>query len=200
LFISFEGIDKSGKSTQIRLLNNFLIKKSCSVLITEEPGGTSFGKKIKKIILEEKIDPLGELFLYLADRAQHVKETIIPSLKEGKIVISDRYADATVAYQGYGRGLPIKLIKQLNEKATKGIWPDITFLLDLAPEVALERSERSDRIEKEDLSFHRRVREGYLRLAKSHPQRIIIIEADAPLKKIHEIIKKIVWERLTCDI
>ena len=102
--------------------------------------------------------------------------------------------------KGYGRGLPIKLIKQLNEKATKGIWPDITFLLDLAPEVALERSERSDRIEKEDLSFHRRVREGYLRLAKSHPQRIIIIEADAPLKKIHEIIKKIVWERLTCDI
>lgn len=199
MFISFEGIDKSGKSTQIHLLNEFLIRKSYSVVLTQEPGKTETGKVIKKILLEkteEKIDPLAELFLYLADRAQHVRKIIAPSLRERKIVISDRYADATVAYQGYGRGLPLRLINQLNAKATGGIWPTVTFLLDLPPEVALSRSKSNDRMEEESLDFHRKVREGYLEIARTYPQRVKIIQAQTPPARIHEAIKKIVADYL----
>lgn len=198
MFISFEGIDKSGKSTQIHLLADFLNKRNCPVVVTKEPGGTRLGEKIKKLILEDEKsnpDPLAELFLYLADRTQHVDKVIIPYLNEGKIVISDRYADATVAYQGYGRGLDINLINKLNQKATKGIWPDITFLLNLQPEIAIKRGKGTDRIEKEKLSFHKRVKDGYLELAKAYPRRIKVIKADASPSYIHNQIKKILLEK-----
>ena len=129
MFISFEGIDKSGKTTQAKLLADFLLEKNYPVVLTKEPGGTLPGEKIKGIILKESfITPLCELFLYLADRAQHVEKVIKPALKKGKIIISDRYADASLAYQGYGRGIPIEFIKKLNLEATGGIEPDITFL------------------------------------------------------------------------
>jgi len=197
LFISFEGIDKSGKSTQISLLADFLISKNYPVVVTQEPGGTGLGKKIKKVLLEdeEKIDPLAELFLYLADRTQHVKEVIIPFLNQGKIIISDRYADATLAYQGYGRGLPVKLIQRLNREVTRGVWPDITFLLDLEPEIAMKRKKMSDRIEKEKLSFHKKVRKGYLEVAKLYPQRVKIIRADTSPLSIHKLIKKVIMDK-----
>jgi len=197
LFISFEGIDKSGKTTQINLLAEFLLDKGYQVVLTKEPGGTVPGEKIKKIILEDcQITPLTELFLYLADRSQHVEEVIKPALKKKKIVISDRFADASLAYQGYGRGISIDLIKELNHNATGGILPDITFLLDLAPEKALLRAKGGDRIEREKLSFHKRVREGYLEIARSNPQRIKIIKAEMSPPGVHEIIKSIICSDL----
>lgn len=201
MFISFEGIDKSGKSTQVRLLADFLFyEKNQRVVVTREPGGTLFGEKIKKLVLKDeevKANPFAELFLYLADRAQHVEKVIIPGLKEGKIVISDRYADASFAYQGYGRGLDVSLICELNQKVTKGIWPDITFLLNLDPEIAMKREKSSDKIEKEKLSFHKRVMEGYLELARAYPQRIKVIKADTSPSFIHNQIKKIILEKFS---
>ena len=198
MFISFEGIDKSGKTTQIRLLMNFLLSKNCSLVVTQEPGGTTSGKRIKKIILgDSEVDSLTELFLYLADRAQHVKEVIRPSLKKGKIVISDRYTDASLAYQGYGRGLGFNLVNQLNLKVTRGIQPDITFLLDLEPEKAICRGKRVDRIEKENLFFHKKVREGYLKIAKSNPSRVKLIKADVSFEKIHKMIKDVICQELS---
>ena len=193
MFISFEGIDKSGKTTQAKLLADFLVDRNCSVVLTKEPGGTALGEKIKKIILEDRrVDPLTELFLYLADRAQHVQEVIKPALKQGKIVISDRYIDASLAYQGYGRGLSIELIDKLNKKATGGIEPDITFLLDLEPEKAFLRTKKVDRIERENLSFHKRVREGYLEIARASPQRMRVVRADMSSVEIHKIIKNVI--------
>jgi len=198
LFISFEGIDKSGKTTQIKLLVSFLLSKNCSLVATQEPGGTASGKKIKKIILgDSEVDSFTELFLYLADRAQHVKEVIKPSLRKGKVVISDRYADASVAYQGDGRGLGFDFVNQLNLKVTRGIQPDITFLLDLEPEKAICRGKKADRIEKEKLFFHKKVREGYLKIAKSNPNRVKLIKADASFEKIHAMIKDIICQELS---
>ena len=198
LFISFEGIDKSGKTTQIRLLADFLRSQNCPLVVTQEPGGTALGERIKRITLEDaRIDPLTELLLYLADRAQHVREVIQPSLGEGKIVISDRYADASVAYQGYGRGLSIDMVNQLNQKVTRGVEPDITFLLDLEPEKALLRAQPVDRIEREKLFFHRKVRQGYLEIASSYPRRIRVIRADSSPPEMHSLIKNIVCREVT---
>ena len=191
MFISFEGIDKSGKSTQVALLFSYLKKKGYPVIRTCEPGGTPIGKEIKKILLfpKRKIDRLTELFLYLADRSSHVKEVIKPALKEGKIVISDRFADATIAYQGYGRGLDINWIKELNRIATGGIFPNVTFLLDVNPLLSMERAQQRDRIEKEEIEFHQKVREGYLKIAKVSPGRIKVIQGDASPGEIHGKIK-----------
>ncbi|HHF98798.1 MAG TPA: dTMP kinase [Candidatus Aerophobetes bacterium] len=200
LFISFEGIDKSGKTTQVRLLATFLTQKKYKVEVTKEPGGTFLGNKVKKIILRdeniENIFPLAEFFLYLVDRVHHVEEVIKPALKENKIVISDRYADASVAYQGYGRGIDIEFVKNLNRIATQGIEPDITFLLDIEPEKALLREKRGDRIERENLDFHRKVREGYLKIAKLNPERFKVIRAELPLLEIHNMIKNVVLKEL----
>ncbi len=198
MFISFEGIDKSGKTTQIKLLASFLLSKNCSLVMTQEPGGTTSGERIKKIILgDSEVDSLTELFLYLADRAQHVKEVIKPSLEKKKIVISDRYTDASLAYQGYGRGLGFDFVNQLNLKVTRGIKPDLTFLLDLEPEKAIHRGKRADRIEKEKLFFHKKVREGYLEIAKSNPNRVKLIKADASFEKIHKMIKDVICQELS---
>jgi len=200
VFITFEGIDKSGKTTQARLLADFLKGKGYRVVLTREPAGTEVGEKIKRIILEDsKIFSLTELFLYLADRAQHVHRIIKPSLKKGSIVISDRYADASVAYQGYGRGIDVEFINKLNFRVTNGLLPDVTFLLDLDPEKALLRAERSDRIERERLFFHRRVREGYLEIARKNPERIKVIDANTSASLIHEVVKDILFERFLKD-
>lgn len=193
MFISFEGIDKSGKTTQVNLLADFLLRKNYQVVSTREPGGTAVGREIKEIILKDfRISPLAELLLYLADRCQHVEEVIKPALRMQKIVISDRFADASLAYQGYGRGLSIELIEKFNELVTGGVLPDITFLLDLEPEKAVLRAKKKDRIEEEKLLFHRKVKEGYLEIAKSNPHRIRIIKADITPSRMHEMIKNII--------
>jgi len=198
LFISFEGIDKSGKSSQAELLAEYLEKKNYKVVKTCEPGGTRVGEKIKLILLRPsyRISSISEFFLYLADRAEHVRQVIKPALEAGKIVISDRFSDATVAYQGYGRGLDIPWIETLNEKATQGILPEVTFLLDINPDLARQRAKKKDRIEREEIDFHQRVRQGYLELAKLHPERIKIMSGEGSPKKIHLAIRKIVLRYL----
>ena len=159
LIITFEGIEGSGKSTQIERLSSYLMDKGLPVLTTLEPGGTPLGIKLREVLLNSKADeiiPLSELFLYLAERAQHVREMIIPALSEGKIVISDRFLDATVAYQGYGRNLDLTLIEKLNGLASQGIKPDLTILLDMETTSGIERARRGgkgDRLEKEGNFF-----------------------------------------------
>ena len=199
MFISFEGIDKSGKSTQISLLANYLKKRKCQVVQTCEPGGTRLGKEIEKILLKgstRQISSVGELFLYLADRAEHVKKIIRPALEKDIIIVSDRFADASVAYQGYGRKLDIHWIEKLNKKATQGILPELTFLLDISPELARKRSKEKDRIENEEIAFHQRVRQGYLEIARLHPKRVKIINGQRSIEEIHLAIIRILSEYL----
>ncbi len=196
MFISLEGIDKSGKSTQISLLVDYLKQKGYEVVQTCEPGGTRSGEKIERILLEpstKEINGISELFLYLADRAEHVEKIIKPALEKGKIVISDRFADATIAYQGHGRELDIPWIEELNKRVTHGLSPDITFLLDISPDFAQKRSgsEGKDRIENEKISFHQKVRQGYLKLAKRHPERIKVINGEGSIEEIQLTIRKI---------
>jgi len=194
LFISFEGIDKSGKSIQVSLLSDYLKNKGYQIVKTCEPGGTKLGEKIKAILLHpsNKVSKISELFLYLADRREHIEEVIKPALKEGKIVICDRFMDATVAYQGYGRGIDIVWINKLNEIATQEILPDITFLLDINPSLSKQRGRGNDRIEEEKISFYEKVRQGYLEIAKSCPKRIKIIKGEDKPEKTHLAIRKIV--------
>ncbi|MFQ5835576.1 MAG: dTMP kinase [bacterium] len=194
MFISFEGIDKSGKSSQVELLADYLEGMNYKVVKTCEPGGTRVGQKIKLILLRPsyRMSGISEFFLYLADRAEHVRQVIKPALEAGKVVISDRFSDATVAYQGYGRGLDIPWIGALNEKATQGILPEVTFLLDISPNLARHRAKKKDRMEREEIDFHHRVRQGYLELAKLHPERIKIMDGEGSLEEIHLAIRKIV--------
>ena len=199
MFISFEGIDKSGKSTQISLLVDYLKERKYEVLSTCEPGGTRLGKEIERILLEHsttQISAVGELFLYLADRAEHVGEIIKPALDNDAIIISDRFADASIAYQGYGRGLDIHWIDKLNNRATQGISPELTFLLDIDPELAKKRSKEKDRIENEEIAFHQRVRQGYLEIASSCPNRVKTVNGQESIKNIHLAIRKILFEYL----
>jgi len=199
MFISFEGIDKSGKTTQATLLAKYLKDKGHPVVFTLEPGGTYLGEKIKELILHTpkgKIKGIDELFLYLTDRYQHVKEVIEPSLKKGKLVISDRYSDATIAYQGYGRGLDIRWIENLNKKVTGGLLPDITFLLDIDPKVMSKRGKAEDRIEKEDFPFYTKVRQGYLQIAKSFPERVKLLNGEKDPQQISLEIRKILNKKL----
>ena len=199
MFISFEGIDKVGKSTQISLLVDYLKERSYQVVQTCEPGGTRLGKEIERILLEhsiEQISDTAELFLYLADRSEHVNKVIKPALKKDKIVISDRFADASIAYQGYGRELDIHWIEKLNKRATQGICPELTFLLDINPELAKKRSKEKDRIENEEIAFHQRVRQGYLEIARAHPNRVKIINGEESIEAIHLAIIRILSEYL----
>ncbi|MBN2362870.1 dTMP kinase [candidate division WOR-3 bacterium] len=191
LFISFEGVEGSGKTTQIEMLGSFLSKKDRAFIVTREPGGTEVGNKIRELLLQNKFDisAYTELFLYLASRVENTEEVIIPSLEANIIVITDRYADSTVAYQVFGRGLPETLVNELNMIATRGINPNITFLLDFEPECGLERKGlKKDRIEKENIDFHVRVRGGYRTLARKHPDRIVVIDAKLPADEIHLMI------------
>lgn len=183
LFISLEGGEGSGKSTQAKFLKKYLVQKGYKVITTVEPGGTDIGIQIRAILLSpsnKKMIPLTELFLYLSSRAQIVKEIIHPALKQGKAVICDRYADSSVAYQGMGRKLGMDMVESFNHIATDGLQPDITFFFDIEPTLGLTRKANSsrgtmDRLENEALAFHRSVRKGYHLLAKRYPDRIKVI-------------------------
>lgn len=199
IFISFEGIEGCGKTTQAKLLKSHLEEKGFSVFLTREPGGSEISEQIRCILSDAKNKTLtsrAELFLFLAARAQHVEEVIKPTLKEGKVVISDRFFDATLAYQGYGRGINLKLINQLNRAATEGLKPEFTILLDLPPEVGLMRAKSrnldDDRFESEKIEFHRRVREGYLALAEQFPKRIKVVKANRRIEQVFESVKELV--------
>lgn len=200
MFISFEGIDKSGKTTQSSLLAQYLKERGYEVVRTSEPGGTKLGTIIKEILLgpsHAKMSKTSELFLYLADRAEHVEKIVKPALNHRKIVISDRFADASIAYQGYGRGLQTHWIKELNRIATQGMFPDITFFLDVSPSVARQRGEEKDRMENEGINFHQRVYQGYLELAKSHPERIKVVPGEGTPQKVHFTIRETLSPYLT---
>ncbi len=199
LFVTFEGTEGSGKSTQIRALAEFLREQGYSVVLTREPGGTPIGDQVRRILLDhanDEMHPRTEVLLFLASRAQHVEELIRPALKAGKVVLCDRYADSTLAYQGYARGEDVSELRRLIDYATGGLWPDLTFWLDLPVDEGLARLERKNRLDSEALTFHRRVREGYKRLAAAEPQRWVRIDGTLPRAEIQEQIRKILLARL----
>jgi dTMP kinase len=184
-FITFEGAEGSGKSTQIRRAAAFLKKKGRSVAMLREPGGTRISEAIRAVLLDKdlkEMDAVTELFLYLAARAQIVREKIIPALKKGKVVICDRFEDSTCAYQGFGRGLSLAAIEQASRLARGVLRPNLTFVLDIDSEKGLARGGRHDRIERETLSFHRRVRRGFLALAKKEPRRMMVLDTSRSME------------------
>ncbi|MER3481030.1 MAG: dTMP kinase [Meiothermus sp.] len=179
LFITLEGPEGAGKSTQVRLLTPWLEAQGRGVVATREPGGGGWlGPEIRRLVLmSEPMSPEAEYLLYSADRAEHVRKVIEPGLREGKVVLCDRYLDSSLAYQGYGRGLDLGWLWAVAVGATGGLVPHKTFLLDLPPEVGLARFQGRDRLEREPLEFHRRVRAGYLELARAEPQRFVVLDA-----------------------
>jgi dTMP kinase len=194
-FITFEGPEGCGKSTQSKLLWLYLKRKGYDVVYLREPGSTKISEKIRKILLdpENHITPICETLLYMAARAQVMSEIIQPALKKGKIVISDRFLDSTLAYQGFGLGIDIRLIKYIGNSVTKAIKPNLTILLDLPVTNGLKQCGRiKDRIEKRSLVYHLRVRKGYLKLAKNEPQRIKIIKVEKDKYKTQESIRQLV--------
>ena len=197
LFITFEGGEGCGKSTQSRLLLKKLEQQNVPVVLTHEPGGTALGNELRKTLKGKRnssISPQAELFLLAASRAQLVAEVIRPALEEGKVVLCDRFTHSTMVYQGYGRGLDFTAINMVNNMATGNLNPDLIILLDISPEQGLARKQSlQDRFELEDLSFHQRVREGYLKMAAAEPDRWLVIDASLPKGKIAEII----WDRVS---
>ena len=201
-FITFEGIDGSGKSTQLRLLGNFLRANGCDALLTREPGGTTLGLRLRAALLDatEEVDPLTELLVFAADRAQHVRRMVRPALAAGRVVISDRYADATVAYQGGGRGFAPELIAQIVQLATEGLKPDLTLLFDVSVEESTNRTTRRstsktssrDRLDIEHADFHARVRDAYLQIALAEPERVKLIDTSGPVEHTQERLREIV--------
>lgn len=194
LFITIEGGDGSGKSTQLNLLKSYFENKGFHVVMTREPGGTVISEEIRKIILNTKFMEMSnktEALLYAASRAQHVEQLIKPNLQEGKIVISDRFVDSSIVYQGYARGLGMEEVAIINHYATGGLKPDLTILLDVSPEEGIKRKEEQkdlDRLELEKLNFHRKVSEGYKILAKKEPERILIVNGSKKVEEIQKII------------
>ena len=195
-FITFEGIEGCGKTTQVRHLTAYLEGKHLPFLLTREPGGTAIGDRIRQILLSSensRMEPVTEFFLYVAARAQHVAQIVLPALRDGKTVLCDRFADATLAYQGNGRGLNLAWLEEIHERFLKGLKPDLTFLLDLPVEEGLRRAwkrmenqaVKEDRFEKEALAFHRRVREGYLLLARKEPKRIVVLDGMKDEQSLH---------------
>ncbi len=193
LFITLEGVEGSGKTTQARILADALITRGYRASVTREPGGTRAGEAIRAIFLDAAVAlaPASELLLVLADRAQHVREKLRPAVAAGEIVISDRYCDSTFAYQGFGRGFDLKLIRDLNHLASDAMKPNLTFVLDCPVEVGLARAkdrqattEAPDRFEGEQLAFHRRVREGFLTVAREEPDRVRVLDATHPAEEI----------------
>jgi dTMP kinase len=186
-FVTFEGIEGSGKTTQIQMLSTHLEERGVDHVLTREPGGTTIGDQVRRLVLDPAVPmvPACELLLYAAARAQHLDQVIRPALADGRMVLCDRFTDATLAYQGYGRGLPIDMIERLHALEALALVPDVTLLFDLDPAVALERARRRDisksvdetRFEALGLEFHQRVRAGYLELARRHPERIVLIDA-----------------------
>jgi dTMP kinase len=208
LFITFEGVEGSGKTTQIQRLKKHLIRKGIPCKVTREPGGCPISEKVRKILLNpdhREMAPMSELLLYEAARAQHVKEVIEPFLKKGGVILCDRFSDATIAYQGYGRNMDLKWIERLNHFSSHSIKPDVTFLLDCPSHVGLKRAlkrnrtlkkEKEERFEKERIQFHQQVRKGYLALARKEPQRVKIIDTrvgeDRVFEKIREIVDNLI--------
>jgi dTMP kinase len=197
LFITFEGGEGSGKSSQAKALYGRLRRRGVPVILVHEPGGTALGQKISRLLKwahDTEISPLGELLLFNAARSQLVSQVIKPALEEGTIVVCDRFADSTLAYQGYARGLSLEIIEQINRLACQGIEPDITFLLEMTAEGGLSRksTRTPDRFEKEATAFHQKVRQGYLELARHEPDRFWVIDASKPKEEIADII----WQRL----
>ena len=196
-FIAFEGPEGSGKSTQIRRLAKSLEEVGRDFIVTKEPGGTPAGDAIREVLLDPtlRIDPLPEFLLYSASRAQHVEEVIQPALNAGKLVVSDRFAGASVAYQGYGRGLDLSFIRELSERVTNNIYPDLTLLLDMEPERGLERVAKrgqKDRLEQADLSFHRKVRRGFLEQAKEDKSWVVL-----NAEQSEEVLAKEIWNAVS---
>jgi len=209
VFITFEGIEGSGKSTVIAAVSAYLHARGRVVTTTLEPGGSRLGKTLRQILLDMASVDLtseAELFLYLADRAQHVQQVIKPALAQGQVVISDRYADSTVVYQGYGRGLDPQRLFAFNETAVAGLWPDLTFLLDLDPEVGLRRAfarnieegkaSSEGRFEAESMAFHHRVRAGYLTWAACNKHRFHVVDAEQSPEHVLAAVRGIVAARL----
>ena len=199
IFITFEGIEGCGKSTQIRILEDYLKLRGHPVLLTREPGGTTIGENIRKVLLNanfKEMSSLTELFLYAAARCQHVGEVIKPALKEDKIVLCDRFADATSAYQGTARSIDKKLLTEIHQLATDNLKPNLTILIDCPVEIGLQRAlerqseiagqSKLDRLEKESTKFHEKVREGYLKIAHEEPQRVKVINGMDDIETVHQ--------------
>ena len=197
LFITFEGPDGCGKTTQMKLLAEYFEKKGKEVVITREPGGKGLGEKVREILLnyDGEVSDRCESFLFLADRAQNIDIIVNPAVKEGKIVLCDRHIDSTVAYQGYGRGLNIDRINMLNNLATNGKKPDLTLVFDVDVETSMKRvGKEKDRMESAGIDFHNRVRKGYLELAKQEPKRIKVLDATKSIEEIHKDVINILAE------
>ena len=195
--ITFEGGEGCGKSTQARLLNQKLQQHNIPSLLTQEPGGTPLGNKIRSVLKVKRdftISPLSELFLFAACRSQLIQDVIGPALDAGRVVVCDRFCDSTTVYQGFGRGLDLSLIDSVNTSATGGLKPDITILLDVLPEQGLQRKRKiqQDRFDSEELSFHRNIREGYLNLAAKEPGHWLILQSHLPINKLSQLI----WEHV----
>jgi dTMP kinase len=199
-FITFEGIDGCGKSTQLRMLASELRVRGLEIVATREPGGTTLGKRLRAALLdvEEQVDPLAELLVFAADRAHHVRTLLLPALKTNQIVLSDRYSDATVAYQGAGRGFDSELIQSIVQLATGGLVPDLTLLFDLSVAESAVRTRRrvasknTDRLDSEDADFHKRVRNAYLEIAKAEPDRFRVIDSRGSTQETQKAVMKIV--------
>lgn len=188
LFITFEGTDGCGKTTQIEMLKDYFEKQSRTVLLTREPGAKGLGTKLREILLnyDGEVSPVCESFLFLADRAQHVDTIIKPAVARGEIVLCDRHTDSTVAYQGYGRELDIEQIKMLNNIATSGLKPDLTFIFDIDIDTAQKRvGKNKDRMESAGIEFFKRVRNGYLEIAKQEPERVKVLDGSKSIETIH---------------
>ncbi len=211
-FITFEGIEGSGKSTQIALLAEGLRAAGVPIALTREPGGTAIGDQVRRILLDPAntaLDPVAELLLYGASRAQHLAELIGPQLSRGAVVLCDRFADATLAYQGFGRGVALPVIRDLDRIVCAGLKPDLTLLVDCEAAAGLSRARgRNDtrglagegRFENEELAFHERVREGYRTLAREEPGRFAVVSAERPVAEVQREIREIVAARLETKI
>ena len=191
VFITVEGIDGSGKTTQALRIKKFFESKDKKVIFTKEPGGTKLGMKIREILLHEDMNPMSEFLLFASDRKEHVENLILPSLRSGYIVISDRFHDSSVAYQGFGRGVALEFIEYVHNKVLGGVLPDLTFIFDLPPSKGLERLHSKDRIERAGIDFLMRVRNGYLSIAKTS-DRFVIIDANRD--------KEVVWRDVEKEI
>lgn len=195
MFITLEGIEGCGKTTQTELLSAYLLENGYSVVKTREPGGTPFGEALRKVLLQKDLNiaPLSELLVFMAVRAQHMEEVIMPALSAGKVVLCDRFVDATYAYQGYGRGTDLGVIGNLNRLVTKGVTPNLTVLIDCDPQTGLTRklvdNPQSDRFEKEEVSFHQAIRIGYQKLAAEEPKRFFVVAGDQDPQFVHRMIR-----------
>jgi dTMP kinase len=196
MLITFEGIEGCGKSTQVDLLFDYLAERDYRVIKTREPGGTAYGEGLRDVALRGNINvsPLSELLTIMAIRAQHVQELIMPALQDRVIVICDRFVDASYAYQGYGRGIDLGIIETLNRLVTKGVRPNLTVLIDCPAGLGLKRKAKNDRsldrFEKEDLSFHRKIRNAYLKLAKEDKRRFFVVDGKAKVGEVHKIVRE----------